>query len=579
MRPVPRVHMVLAAVLGVALAVALLVPLGRLPGLPGLGGGGDRAGEVASTEALPAPARVAIPDTGEPVTPQAARFPAASESMVRVPREGAVDAGDAPIRLSQAVDAAAAPIEADVSVEVLDQAEVRARSGDPTAATGFLLVPVAGSDGVVPTKVDLRLDYSGFRTAFGGDYASRLRLFVCGSQTAVSAVSPSVVVAEPSMVVRPTAEVGGCARVALPELPDVQHSTITATVALTPETPESTSTSTSTSTSSEGAVESQGAGAVMVFASAGPSGSGGDYRATKLNPSDSWSVGPNTGNFTYSYPLPAAPAASGFAPGLSLDYDSARVDGMTSAENSQTSWIGQGWQLSENYVERVFRGCSVETEQYTVGDLCWGQARYVIHLNGRSSELIPSANNQFRLKDDPGWKVTRGLGAANGDGGVSDAGEYFVVQTQGGTDYIFGYGSTYGNGDGTSPAATNSTWTVPVFGDDAGEPCNAATFAASWCQQAWRWNLDRAVDDHGNVQSWIYQFDTNRYRRNGTTDTIYVRGGNLAGIWYGYRASGSGNEVKPTGRIAFTGKQRCSSMIHAGAATLDRAGRRAWGIS
>jgi hypothetical protein len=172
MRPVTRVQMALAAALGMALALALLVPLSQVPKLFD---GDDAAGGVPSAEALPPPARVEIPRTGKPVNPPVARYPAASSATVRVPTDGTATAGEAPLRLSRARDAAGRALAADVSVEVLDQVSARSRVGDPNAATGFLLKP-GGSTGAAPAKVDVTLDFSGFRAAFGGDYASRLRL-------------------------------------------------------------------------------------------------------------------------------------------------------------------------------------------------------------------------------------------------------------------------------------------------------------------------------------------------------------------------------------------------------------------
>ena len=39
-------------------------------------------------------------------------------------------------------------------------------------------------------------------------------------------------------------------------------------------------------------------------------------------------------------------------------------------------------------------------------------------------------------------------------------------------------------------------WTVPVFGDDSGEPGydQGTAFADRAATQAWRWNLDYVVD-------------------------------------------------------------------------------------
>ena len=108
------------------------------------------------------------------------------------------------------------------------------------------------------------------------------------------------------------------------------------------------------------------------------------------------------------------------------------------------------------------------------------------------------------------------------------------MTTTDGTQYYFGMNELPGwvSGDAT----TNSAWTVPVYGNDPGEPCHASTFASSACTQAWRWNLDYVVDTHGNAEAFHYYAETNRYAQNGSGATTYTRGGQLAEIEYGLRA-------------------------------------------
>ena len=96
---------------------------------------------------------------------------------------------------------------------------------------------------------------------------------------------------------------------------------------------------------------------------------------------------------------------------------------------------------------------------------------------------------------------------------------------------------------------------MPVFGDDAGEPCHSVT----WCQQGWRFNLDHVVDPHGNVISYYYGKETNHYARGGQTTvegTPYDRGGYLRHADYGQRE----NQVYATpapARVAFSYAERC----------------------
>ena len=63
----------------------------------------------------------------------------------------------------------------------------------------------------------------------------------------------------------------------------------------------------------------------------------------------------------------------------------------------------------------------------------------------------------------------------------------------------------------------------------AASPATRRTFAASYCQQAYRWNLDYVVDRHGNTMSLFYDTETNNYARNVTATKVssYVRAGNL----------------------------------------------------
>ena len=67
----------------------------------------------------------------------------------------------------------------------------------------------------------------------------------------------------------------------------------------------------------------------------------------------------------------------------------------------------------------------------------------------------------------------------------------WIATTTDGTQYYFGLDDLPGQS-----SATNSTLTVPVFGNHSGEPCHTTAFTSSDCVQAWRWNLDHVVDPH-----------------------------------------------------------------------------------
>jgi RHS repeat-associated protein len=175
------------------------------------------------------------------------------------------------------------------------------------------------------------------------------------------------------------------------------------------------------------------------------------------------------------------------------------------------------------------------------GDLCWRSDNAFVTYPGGSGRLVRNdADGDWRLEGDDGSRIERLTGADNGDAD----GEHWKITTVAGVQYFFG-----------SRRASSSAWTVPVFGDDAGEPCHAAEFASSWCAQAWRWNLDKVVDPHGNVIVYSYEAETNSYGLNlQNTPVRYVRGGTLKLVEYGLR---EGSAAKAAGQVEFTLGDRC----------------------
>ncbi|WP_167976724.1 RHS repeat-associated core domain-containing protein [Lentzea indica] len=265
---------------------------------------------------------------------------------------------------------------------------------------------------------------------------------------------------------------------------------------------------------------------------------GGTPTATPLSPSGSWDVTPNTGDFSWNYPLRVPPAPGGFEPELALKYSSSSVDGRTSATNNQASWAGDGWDLSAGFVERSYGSCAEDKTGGTTppkesGDLCWRTDNAVSPFG----ELIrDDSSGGFRLREDNGSRVERRNGADNGD----NDGEHWRITTPDGTQYLFG-------------SRKDSAWTVPVYGDDDKEPCHGASFAASSCTQVWRWNLDKVIDRHGNVITYTYAPETNSYGANNKDTAVsYVRGGTLQTIEYGNR-----DGQQATGRVEFATADRC----------------------
>ncbi|MFI5709547.1 RHS repeat-associated core domain-containing protein [Kribbella sp. NPDC051620] len=396
---------------------------------------------------------------------------------------------------------------------------VSVRSTRPTPATKVDLTFLdqaasqrAGLSGVLVTakapvrlEVDLTFDYSGFATAFGADWAARL-----------------TVVSLPACVLT-TPNVPACTTVT-----PVTASNNKATRSVTARTPV-------------------GPDATVLAVTAGSESSAGDYAATQLSPSATWSGGGVSGDFTWSYPLRVPPTAAGPTPNLAFQYSSQSLDGRTAASNNQASWVGDGFELGQSYVERKYDSCDADGHTGKF-DLCWKYDNATLTLNGNSNELVRSSGgtngpSTWRLKNDDGSRVEKVVGTnTNGDAKK----EYWKVTTTDGTQYYFGM-----------QAVTNSAWTVPVASDDVDEPCYNAVFASSFCNQAWRWNLDYVVDLHGNAMTYTYVKETNNYAKNGVASpgTPYVRGGYLERIDYGQRADNLAANAPQ--QVVFTTAERC----------------------
>ncbi|WP_326636620.1 type IV secretion protein Rhs [Nonomuraea fuscirosea] len=393
------------------------------------------------------------------------------------------------------------------------------QSGDPVSVELLdtdrlgLAMRVSPGQGVAAAraggrKTELKIDYSGFRYAYGGDYGARLgmvKLAECALQSATA-----------------TAE---CPQ---PEPVRSSNDPKTGTLSAQVET-----------------------GAVYALAAA-PSGQSGDHSATSLSASSDWSVGTQTGDFSWSYDLRTPPALGGEEPELSLSYSSQSVDGRTASTNNQASWAGDGFEFSPGgYIERRYKSCSIDGRK--TGDLCWDQENAVLSLDGSSIELVKDATSkQWRPKRDDGTRIELLTGATNGD----NNGEYWRVTTADGTQYSFGLNRLPGWASGK--AETKSVQTVPVFGNNSGEPCYSSTPANAWCQQGYRWNLDYEVDTHGNAATYWYTQEKNYYGRNSKPEqgTVYDRHAYLTRIDYGYLS----NELftrNPASRVLFETAERC----------------------
>ncbi|EWC62998.1 hypothetical protein UO65_1708 [Actinokineospora spheciospongiae] len=270
----------------------------------------------------------------------------------------------------------------------------------------------------------------------------------------------------------------------------------------------------------------------------------GNYTTTAPQRSASWNVTAQTGDFSWNYPLRLPPAPGGQQPELALSYNSSAVDGLTSTTNNQASWIGDGWSLWPGYVERSYGSCPDDidgTDPDEPRDQCWRTDNATLSFSGGGGPLVMDADQRWRTRADDGSRIER-LG--NPDGGYADD-ESWKVTTTDGTQYFFG-----------SRPASKSVWTVPVFGDDALEPCHGSTFATSSCTQPYRWNLDKVVDRFGNAMLYEYETEKNFYGINNNSSAAeYVRGGWLKSVDYGLREGDPA--VQATARVGFTVADRC----------------------
>lgn len=411
-----------------------------------------------------------------------------------------------------------------------------AESESSTPPAGFMarssLEPGAAEEpGALDGEVEVRFSYEDFAEAFGGAWFERLQVMAYPACFATSPDDPACATGVPvEFTVDSATE--QLVFTTVDEAAVLEQQDVDGLIVDEPDTssdrPTTSSRSGSTGSVSQVAVTALAAPtAGGVVYSVG--GSGGNYAASPLAGSASWQVGTGSGEFSYSYPFELPKALGGATPDLSLDYSSGSVDGMSLSENGQATPAGLGWSLSTAYISRSFAACA--NDGYPAkGDLCWKTSSSYglindlsIVLNGKASRLVQvGSSNQYRLADDPGWKVELVTGDGPDNGAFRE--EKFRVTTPDGTKYWFGW---YGS----------STWTVPVFGNNAGEPCYSTPVSGASCKQAWRWNLDRSVDTHGNVVRYSYAQETNHYAKWGVSSTPveYDRGGRLTKIEYGFR--------------------------------------------
>ena len=524
---------VLAAAMGTVMTVSIAVGIGATPAAAGTPWLVSNEPSVSGkTPAVPPPepdpAEVNAVRTSPKVTwpaPGAAELTLASDApAARADNAPRALAGGLPVRVGSPTSAASTKAAVPGKVRI----ELSRRYEDG------LLLRLNRTDGVAQAgPVSLDVDYSAFRNAYGGDWAVRLRA-VSLPECALSTPELPECVGTPLYTTN-----NGSGRLTA----DVTVGGDQAVLGKAP-----------------GTGKDSGSGFVAIIA--GSSSGAGDFKASSLAPSATWTMSGSSGDFSWSYPMEVPPSLSGPEPDLELAYSSGNVDGRTSATNNQPSWVGEGFEFSPGgYIERRYRNCGQDTTggnnvNHKTGDLCYATDNAILTLNGRGGELVrDDATRTWHPRTDDGSKVERLLLGPNVNG--DNDGEYWKITTRDGTQYFFGLHKLPGWAN-TTNTVTNSVWTVPVFGNQSTEPCYKSTFDLSYCDQAWRWNLDYVVDPHGNTMSLFYQTETNYYARNMTSSKVskYIRGGWLDHTEYGQLK----NEVYSTPAVAkvnFTTADRC----------------------
>ncbi|WP_434588958.1 RHS repeat-associated core domain-containing protein [Streptomyces sp. A5-4] len=524
----------IATTLGFALIPGLLTPvafavdpdpLGR-PKLPGHSSDkvvpfvakGDKAAAAALKRAAAADqtaAERAKKDQGRQVT-----WPKSGKSTLTSAGHGtdSAEPGNLPVSLappSVGKGAKRVPTAASVTVRVLDQ-----RAAQKLGVKGLVLTATGPKGG---GSAQLGIKYAAFASAYGGDWAGRLQVLRL----------PDCALSDPTKAKCRT-------RAPLDFTNKRSDQELQARLAF------------------GSAPQARTTGQTMVLAlAAGAKSAAGDYKATPLAASSTWEAGGSSGTFNWSYPLRTPPAAAGPRPDLSLSYNSGSVDGRTASTNNQGTAIGEGFDLTSSYIERKYGSCDDDGHDEK-NDLCWKYDNASLVLNGKATELVKDdTSGAWRLGSDDASTVTHSTSSTNDNG--DDDGEYWTVITGDGTKYVFGQHKLEG---AAASDRTDSVWTVPVFGDDEGEPGyeDGTTLADRAKTQGWRWNLDYVEDTHKNAMSYWYKAESNYYDKlsDDNNGTAYTRGGYLEEIRYGQNADALFSATPAaSNKVTFYYDERC----------------------
>ncbi|MEU5992346.1 hypothetical protein ABZ806_25530 [Spirillospora sp. NPDC047418] len=294
------------AVTMVAAVTALLMPAGLLSVPPALADPPNSERPKVADHEKPVPGhdlkvRPRKTDPAQPLPAAKAAWPEPGAAEVDVP-SGGKDAGARAGKLPIQVLPPGKPLPAARAVPVADRVRVQVLDRQTTRRLGVdgLAFTVARADANALGRARVRLDYSKFAQAFGGAYGARLRLMQLPQCALTSPEKPECRTGEPVTTDN-----------------DAASKTLTADIEAAPYGSSGARTATA------------GQNATLLVAAASSDSSQGDYKATSLEASATWSAGGNAGDFTWSYPMRVPPVPSGLTPKVAISYSSASVDGKT----------------------------------------------------------------------------------------------------------------------------------------------------------------------------------------------------------------------------------------------------------
>ncbi|MBW6433339.1 hypothetical protein KZ829_06220 [Actinoplanes hulinensis] len=446
-------------------------------------------------------------DSGTWTGPADSRWPTAGTVEIALAsangRSASAKAGSIPVTV-EPVPGKPAPDRVRVSVMPEDQSRKLGVSG-----------PVIAVEGDKPGDIKTTIDYSSFSGLYGGSWASRVRLVGLPSCAATTPQNQECQSTTPVAATKPAG-----------------NPSISTTMSLS------------------------GSSATVMTASADDESGEGDYKASDLQASGSWTAGDSSGGFNYSNPI-KVPSAPGPSPDVALSYSSQGVDARMAGRNNQASWAGDGWEYSPGMIERSYAGCADDlgkvdekdpnNKEKKTGDQCWkGKSPNItVSLEGANATLVKDdKSGAWRPAQESDWKVEyEGAPATKSDATT----EHWVITTADGTRHYFA----------SEVATANSRWTLPVFGNHDGENCHADAFKDSSCQQAWRWLLDKQIDVTGNMTRYYYKKETGHYGAvaDKNNRVSFDRGGNLERIEYGLNTAFP--DVAATAKVVFSTEDRC----------------------